>query len=641
MPDAENRTDFTASLRIEGVDQVLVLDTLDGEEGVSRLYAFSIAFTVSGEPLDVTTMITRPLSITMRFAGQRDRFVRGIVSEIVEGDARTAPGNDHDIVHCYTASVVPKIALLTFDSDRSIYQGQRLPEIMGSLFREHDIAFEDCLTKTYPVRDYCVRYDESAYAFIARLMAEAGIFFCFDMAAEPPRLILADVPSYALPGSTTQVLRYVRRPAEHMAFDTMWARRMAQTAVPRQVIVNDYQPTTSASLLLAQAGNTAAWGARYVYPGGHDDVGDGAQRAQRRLEAAGVPRATLSGTTCCHALTAWSRMALKGDGVDANKPGDSDYRVLTVRHQIQDGRYQARFSAMPVDCPFRPEPIDRPRIAGSQTGVVVGPAGETVWVDDAGRIKVRLHWDRTSAADEHASCWIRIAQATAGQGWGHWVLPRIGQEVLVNYVEGDPDRPVVTATLYNDVHTPPLTLPREQTQTVLRSRTFGAGASDGNALVFDDKADAQLLALHASRAMQIDVTNAMSTTIADGDETHRVSKGNRVFEIAEGDDTQTVQGKRTETVNGDHAVHDGSAYRHLVSGDYTLRIDGNFTIEVGGNIGIKAAGALSNEAGTALTNKAGTTLSNEGLSISSKASATQTVDGGGMLTLKGGLVSIN
>ncbi|MGF7189340.1 type VI secretion system secreted protein VgrG [Robbsia andropogonis] len=657
MSDIGSDSAFTAMLAIESVNQHLVLETLDGEEAVSWLYAFSIAFTVSGAPLDAVTLTGKVASITMRFEGQADRILRGIVSEIVEEDERTAPGNERDKVHCYTAKIVPKLWLLTLDSDRSIYQAQSVPAIIESVLREHDITYENRLTETYPVRDYCVQYDESAFAFIARLMAETGIFFCFDTAADSLPVILADAASYELPRSGSQVLRYARRPTERAVFDTVWRRQLLRAVVPRQVIVNDYHPMTSATPALAQSGDAAVWGTRYVYPGGQHDANEGKNLARRLLDALGTQDATMSGLTRCHALSAWSLLEISSDDDATDTQAGARYHVLTVRHRIQDGQYWADFSSLPADRSFRPKAIAKPRLAGPQTGTVVGPSGETVWVDEHGRIKVRMHWDRKRAADEHASCWMRVAQGTAGQGWGQWFLPRIGQEVLVTCVEGDPDRPVVTGSVYNDVQTPPVTLPRDQTQTVLRSRTFGQNAVDGNALVFDDKTDAQLLALQASRAMHIDVANSMSTTIAEGDETHSVRKGNRLFEIAEGNDTQKVKGKRTETVSGDHALYDEATYRHSVSGDYTLQIDGNLTIKVGGNIALHAGGTLSNEAATALTNKAGTdltneagmsltnkattTLSNEGLSVSSRASTTQTVDGGGMLTLKGGMVSIN
>jgi type VI secretion system secreted protein VgrG len=253
-----------------------------------------------------------------------------------------------------------------------------------------------------------------------------------------------------------------------------------------------------------------------------------------------------------------------------------------------------------------------------------------------------------SAADQNSSCWVRVAQASAGAGWGHLFLPRVGQEVVVSYVDGDPDRPLVTGSVYNGQMSPPVGLPASQTQSVMRSRSSKSGTA-GNEIRMEDKLSSEELYFHAQKDMNVAIENALSTTVIAGDETHLVKKGNRSLTVETGNETHTVKGTRAVDVTGDETHTSHATFKHTTTGDYTLKISGNLVIDVSGSISIKAGTSLASQAGTSLTNqagttlgnKAGTTLSNEGVEIQSKASAMQTVDGGAMLTLKGGLIKAN
>ncbi len=331
--------------------------------------------------------------------------------------------------------------------------------------------------------------------------------------------------------------------------------------------------------------------------------------------------------------------------------------------------------------PFRPPRVTpRPRVAGSQIATVVGSSGEEIWTDKHGRIKVQFPWDRIGTKNENSSCWVRVSQIWAGQGWGALFIPRIGQEVVVSYVDGDPDRPLVTGSVYNAEKTPPVTLPSMQTQSTIKSRSSKSGTA-GNEIRFEDKKDAEEFYFHSQKDMKVEVENALTTTVKESHEIHTLEKGDRTVEVKTGKEVHRVKGTRELTVTGDETHTNAANFTQKVTGNYELKVTGNLIIDVTGSITIKSAKdvsakagttfateagtaltnkagtALTNQAGTALTNKAGTsltneaslglknkagtTLDNEGTMVNNKASATQTVDGGGMLTVKGGLVKIN
>jgi type VI secretion system secreted protein VgrG len=275
----------------------------------------------------------------------------------------------------------------------------------------------------------------------------------------------------------------------------------------------------------------------------------------------------------------------------------------------------------------------KPRIAGSQTALVVGAAGEELWTDAHGRIKVQFHWDQRGAKDENSSCWVRVAQAWSGPGWGGFVLPRVGQEVVVSFLEGDPDRPLVTGCVYNGTNAPPYALPDARTRTTLKSSSSPGG--DGfNELRFEDKAGEEEVYLHAQKDLTVEVGNARTVTVSEADDTLTVNKGNRSVTVETGNETLTVAGTREIKVTG--------AETHTSEADFNHTVGGSLTVEVTGNVTIKASGSLSLEAGTSVSIKAGTALTLEGgTTMTLKGAASGTVDGGGMLTVKGGLVKIN
>ena len=344
-----------------------------------------------------------------------------------------------------------------------------------------------------------------------------------------------------------------------------------------------------------------------------------------------------------------------------------EYVLHAVAHRGGRHVYANSFTGFPSSDPFRPpRNALKPRIPGTQTAVVVGKSGEEIWTDKYGRIKVQFHWDQLGNNDENSSCWIRVAQGWAGKNWGAMWLPRIGQEVVVAFLDGDPDRPLIVGSVYNGQQPVPYTLPDEETKSTVKSNS-SKGGNGFNEVRFEDKAQSEEIYIHAQKDMKVDVLNDLTwtvdhdetatvknnrtRTISEGNDTLTVSQGNRSVTVTQGDETLTVsQGKRTVTVTGTETHTSKNGFTHEVTGDCTLKVTGNVTIQATGSITIKAGTSLELDAGTSLTLKAGTSLSGNagtslslsgGVSAEMKGSASATVEGGGTLTLKGGIVTIN
>ncbi|MGI4859079.1 MAG: type VI secretion system Vgr family protein [Janthinobacterium lividum] len=626
---------------------VLLLERFTGVEAISETFRFRLEMRSSHGSLDPARIVGQPVTVGLAQPGQPRRHFHGIVERFVHESGRDATSR-------YTACVVPRLALLNQGSDRVIHQNKSAADIVRAVLAEHGILVDDRLSGNYPVREYCVCYDESPFAFISRLMAEEGIFYFFAFAEGRHTLVLADNATAHVTSASVPTLRYAPETPASRAIDVLTRCELAHSVVARDVVLNDYDFQQSATPLLAASRGQEGRGVCYVYPGKYATLSEGERLASVRADAQCLDGVSIDGASHCYTLHAGSKFTLTGHFRDAL---NGVQVVRSVQHTATESAYDNQFSIFSENSRFRPRPWPaRPAVTGVHTARVVGPAGEEIWTDDLGRVKVRLHWDRHGARDENSSCWVRVVQPVAGQGWGQLFLPRVGHEVLISYVDGDPDRPLVTGSVYNDTHTPPVSLPAAQTQSVIRSRSSKAGSA-GNEIRMEDKRDHEALFLHAQKDMKVDVENDLLTTLVAGSEVLTVQQGDRTIDVRNGQETHTVKGDRSVTVAGTQTHRTDGDHRQTVAGNYTLRVAGDLVIDVTGSVSIKAGNALTSQAGTSLSNQAGldltnkggttlensagTTLTNRGLVVESKASATQTVEGGGMLTLKGGIVAIN
>lgn len=617
-----------------------------GEERMSGLFRFDLEMESLEQSIDLDKVVGAPAMVSVSLPKGAARHFHGLVTRIRQGPSEVA-------VTRYFAEVRPWLWLLTQTSTCQIFQDLSTPEIVEQVFEEHGQSdFRNELSGTYAKREYCVQYRETAFDFVCRLLEEEGICYFFEHSEGSHTLVLADEASAHQACPEISEVSFKGTSTDVQTLDMVSDWEVEKNVVTDSFSLNDYFFESPSTPLEAEAG--AGELERYDYPGGFETKDDGDQIASLRLGVHQSSADVASGASFCPTFSAGYKFELKEHPrSDAN----GEYTLRSVEHQFTQELYRNRFVAGPADVTYRP-PLStaRPIIAGSQTAQVVGKEGEEIWTDNFGRVKVLFHWDRLSAGDEKSSCWIRVSQGWAGKNWGAFFLPRVGQEVVVSFLEGDPDRPLITGSVYNGEQLLPYDLPENQTQSTVKSNS-SKGGEGFNEIRFEDKKDEEELFIHAQKDMTTEVLNDSSVTVLN-DSTTTVTK-NRTVTVSEGDEIHSVvEGTRTLDVKGDEQHTSQANFMHEVQGDFTLKVTGAVSIEAGGDISIKATGAiaseagtalsskagtsLSNEAGTDLTNKAGTTMSNEaGVSLTNKGSASQTVDGGGMLTIKGGLVQVN
>lgn len=640
-----------------GADKFL-LKNFQGEEQISGLFHYRLELISQDDSIDFTSIVGQKVTITIELPGGSDhQYINGVVGRFTQAGKSTR-------FTTYFADIYPWLWLLTMNTDYQIFQNKSALDIIKKVFSDLGFTdFKDSTTKTYNTREFCVQYGESAFNFVSRLMESEGIFYFFDHSDSTHTLVLADDSSayLSMPGLDT-----VQASASGRSWET--ADAMLESQIEQQVIVgqfksDDYNFTTPSTDLLATASGSDTSRSVYEYPGEYTTASDGETVTSLRLDALQAPGKLLKGTSTCRAFHAGAKFTLANHyRSDAN----TSYVLSSVSQTGDQDQYSNSFEAFPSDTVFHPpQGTPKPRVIGSQTALVVGKSGEEIWTDEYGRIKVKFYWDQSSASDETSSCWIRVAQGWAGKAWGSIFIPRIGQEVVVSFLDGNPDRPLVTGCVFNAQETVPYTLPDEQTKSTVKTNS-SKGGSGFNELRFEDKAGSEEIFIQAQKDMNVTVlnnltttvTNARSTTVSQKDDSLVVDQGNRSIKVNTGNETHSVQGKRDLTITGNETHTNSADFTQNVSGNFTLKVSGNLSIQVSGSVSIqsgtsfdiqagtaltnKAGTSLTNQAGTSLTNKAGTSMDNEAqVSITSKANASHDVESSGILTLKGSLVKIN
>ena len=640
----------TSPIRITtplGADKFLVR-SFEGEERLSEPFHFRVELSSQDGAVDFSAIVGKGVTLTMDLASGDQQYLSAVVVKFIQAgsDARFTT---------YYADLRPWLWLLTKNSDCRIFQNMTAPDIIKKVFSDAGFTdFTDSLTATYRSREYCVQYNESHFNFVSRLMEEEGIFYFFTHDASTHKLVLADDASAYV--ATTGLTTVTLNKEAHWAEDIVTSCSYTSEVVVGQYKTTDYNFETPATSLLATASGSDTNRSLYEYPGKYLQTSDGETITSTRLSEQEIPVKALTGSSNCKAFRPGGKFTLAGH---SRSDVNAEYVLAYVSHSgDQRPYYSNSFEAIPSATVFRPPRVTpRPVIHGSQTATVVGKSGEEIWTDQYGRVIVQFHWDQVGTNDEKSSCWIRVAQGWAGKLWGSIFIPRIGQEVIVSFLEGDPDRPIITGCVYNAAQTVPYTLPDDQTKSTVKSNS-SKGGGGFNEIRFEDKAGSEEVFINAQKDMNIivlnnlttTVTNARSTTVQKQNDTLVVSQGDRSVTVSTGKETHDVKGTRSVTVTGNETHTNSADYSQTVSGNFALKVSGNLTIDVSGTVSIKSGTSFTNEAGTALTNKAGTTLDNKAgtsltneaqVSLTNKASASQTVDGGGMLTLKGGLVKIN
>lgn len=631
-------TQTTQSLQVTtplGQD-AFVLEAVEGEEHLSKPFFFSLKLATDKSNLDVSSLVGADATAKLIDGDGNTRYFNGIIIRI-QGDGEF-----------YSAELRPWFWILRFSQNSRIFQDQSIPDIVVKVFSDHGYTdYQNSLTAEYKTLKYCVQYQETAFDFVSRLLEEAGITYFFSHQDGKHTLVLADDESAyeACPHSASVPFKQFAPGKDWLDETHINHIKEEYSVTSTGYCADDVNFETPVTSLKSTAGEDKL--RVYEYPGIFDDKASGESVARRRLEELQADAQLIGGSSSVRFFAPGYLFTLSGH---SNQSLNASYLLRSVRHDASVGEYRNTFVAQPKTCPFRPpRSTSKPCIVGAQTATVVGQANEEVWTDRYGRIKLQFHWDQEGKKDENSSCWIRVAQTWAGKSWGSLVLPRIGQEVVVTFLEGDPDRPMVTGCVYNGTNPVPYALPTDKTKTTWKSNT-STGGGGSNEIRFEDKKDSEEFYLHAQKDMTVEVENDRTTTIQEGNDTLTLAKGNRTIKIEKGEESHSVESTRDVVVTGAETHTNKADFTHKIAGNLKITVDGDITISASGDITIDAGGSLTLKSGSGLTASAGTALTAEsgtalsltgGTTMLLKGSASGTVDGGGMLTVKGGMVKIN
>jgi type VI secretion system secreted protein VgrG len=558
----------------------LMFQSLSLSQGLSRLEELELELVSPKETLAPEDLLGQKLGVVMALPEGAQRHFHGIVTRFGIGPPRGR-------FYGYRASVRPWLWMLTRTSDCRIFQEQTVPEIVEAVFKDHAAiaSFEFKLFRAYRPRNYCVQYRETDFNFVARLLEDEGIYWYFEHSEGEHRLMLVDdvgalntapgcdsLPFYGNPGQVPPDTEYINA----------WA--FSREVQPGKCALTSYDFERPALKLEVQASiprsHEIAEEEQFDFQGDYIQKADGQRLADNRIEERQAHHERLSGSTNAQGLGAGHLFKLT-----RHPREDQNAEYLCVQSSIQAevnayeagndaGRYDCSFAAIPSSQIFRPQRrTPKPFVQGPQTAVVVGPSGEEIFTDKYGRVKVQFHWDRYGKKNEKSSTWVRTSSPWAGSSFGFVQIPRIGQEVVVDFLEGDPDQPIITGRVYNAEQMPPWELPANATQSGVLTRSSKGGAyGNANALRFEDKKGAEELWLHAEKNQRVEVEN---------DESHWV--GHDRSKNIDHDETVHVKHDRTETVDNNETITIGVDRSESVGSNETIAIGVNRTETVGSN----------------------------------------------------------
>lgn len=654
----------TVTIQTSAGPEAFVVRSLEGTERVSVPFDLKVTCTAVKPLPDPASLLNQPAVVSFR-GDQHTRYWHGIVSELAQGPVWSGGGGgtdgiSSDPVRFWHLRLRPRLWFLSTGMGCEIFQNMSALDIVQEVLKRHGVT--DTENKVCQAgqqeRVWCVQYNESPLAFVSRLLEEEGIFYAFEHTAGKHTLVLGDHVDAFFPGNP-DTLPFDGQQAVAPPLQAVHSTRLCQFAGASSWQSTDYAFQTPDTSLLVRSDAGTPGGAVYEYPGLYEKRSAGEKTADIRLEQHQCLGTVLQGESSAFTLSAGQSMTLE------NHPDDTmnrSWHVIQVVHTLvtsgsdRPPRYRNTFEAIPDDLVFRPpRTTPRPRIHGTQTAVVTGPDDEEIFMDEWGRIKVQFHWDQKYPRDDTSSCWVRVAQGWAGAGWGIQFIPRVGQEVVVTFLEGDPDRPLVTGSVYNGDNPLPYG-PGHKTRSTIRSNDYKKGGGF-NEMRMEDKKDKQEFFFHAERHHRTVVKrgNRLATLQAAEDKKVKdkllIVKGDRQILIKEGHETHVLQkgrqklvlkdGSRLVKVSGGDETHKNDQnFSHTVKQDYTLKIKGNLTIDVTGKVVFKAGETITMESGDKTGIKAGAALEMEaGADLKGKAGAGMTLEASAALTAKGGAMS--
>jgi type VI secretion system secreted protein VgrG len=601
---------------------VFAVTAFDGREGVSRLFEFSVDLVASAtQTVGFDQLLGRGVTVHLLQSDGAPRHFHGLVRSVAQGGSSTDQSGHRRTA--YRLTLVPALWTLTRHRQSRIFQQLSVSAILEKVLTGLPVKLD--LRGHYEPRNYCVQYRETDFAFASRLMEEEGIFYFFTHADGQHTMVVADQPA-AHPTHPGAPIPIHAPEGGVRPDDAIYTWQKEQTLTAGKVVLWDHafempgrnhaaQAPVQASLQVGTVSHKLSVGGNdkmelYDYPGGYakrfdgiDSGGgerasdvqkiaqDNERTAKLRMQEEEALAVKTEGASTCRQLVSGYKLSLTG-----HENADGSYVILELEHEARAGdvalssasagfTYKNRFTCVPAAVAYRPpQTTPRPHVAGCQTATVVGPRGEEIFVDKYGRVKVQFHWDREGKLDANSSCWVRVASPWAGKKWGAVHLPRIGQEVVVDFLEGDPDRPIIVGSVYNAEQMPPYVLPANRTQSGVKSRSSPQGTDETfNELRFEDKKGEEEVHLQAQKDLTILVKNDETrtvdhdrrTTIGRHDYTELKPKedggvGNQDLTMHKGDRSILLKEGSQSTV-----LEKGQLLVDIKQGDHDLRVNGN------------------------------------------------------------------
>jgi type VI secretion system secreted protein VgrG len=562
--------------------------SMAGHEALGEPFEYVVDLVSESPNLDFAQLLGQPLAIHLELPEKEPRHFHGHVTS-VDFVENARPGA------CYRVVIRPWLWLLNNTTNCRIFQNKSFPEIVKQVFHDNGFSeFEDSLSGEYPKHDYVVQYRESDFNFVSRLLEEVGIYYYFRHSADAHVLILADSITAHQRSPNCGELPYYppdQHRDTHVEYVDRW--QLTQRVTSGAVTLRDFDfERPNADMTAKQAApkdHASADGELYDYPGRYRARSDGQTQARVRLERTQESFEQAAGHTNARGLAVGELMQLTDYPRD-----DQNHEYLVtwtspslVGSDLFSGggggpTYSCEFGAINSKVPFRTQrKAKKPVVEGSQTAVVVGKAGEEIWTDKYGRVKVQFHWDRQGEHNENSSCWVRVAQVWAGTHWGAMHIPRIGQEVIVDFLEGDPDRPIITGRVYNANNMPPYGLPGNQTQSGIKSRsTKGGNVANANEIRFEDRKGSEEFFIQAEKDLNSVVKNNETASV--GADRSRTVGANDTLSVGKNRKVD-VGVNETITIGADESLTVGGNETIAVTGNDTISIGGNETLSVGGN----------------------------------------------------------
>ncbi|MBY0281209.1 MAG: type VI secretion system tip protein VgrG [Alphaproteobacteria bacterium] len=631
-----------------GTDAV-ILDRLEGFEGLAMPFEFVLQLHSSKQDIDFASLLGKEIVASLS-THKNTRHFSGIAGKVEQ--LQTIGDQQGNFKAYYQITIYPKFWRAKFTSDHRIFQDMSAIAIITSVLKENGVLeIENKVASCgQGVRDFCVQYGESAFDFVSRLMEEEGIFYFFTHSEHGHKMVLADGNESAKP--LPQGIDLSLSQTNQFHLDKVIQFNYQKQIVTKEFKTVDYNYLTPGTKLLPHAPGDGLGGTVYEFPGQFEDMGSGESLANYRIQEQEWAQTLTNGKSTVVDFAAGKTFTLQQHPRD---DFNQEYMLYRIKHSIYQKTlpedipneehnakntpslakiYENEFSAFPITTPFRaPRITKKKRIYSNQTAIVTGPGGEEVFCDQYGRIKIHFHWDIRNGFNEHSSCWVRVAQNWAGGGWGGLVTPRIGMEVVVTFIEGDPDRPLVIGCVYNGKNTPPDYTTSSPTKSTFKTHS-SKHASGFNELRFEDKAGAEEIYTHAQKDVVTVIENSRDEKINKSNDTLLIKKGSKFVTLKGSKTTHSLHidngNKKIKIVKGNYSVE-------ITSGNYKITLDkGNMKIKVNGNIKVdstknisfsalkniklKAGVDITMKAGKKIQSKAGTNIKNKaGLNIESKA----------------------